>query len=102
MNGRKTSVKETFLYIGRFANEDESFLPSIPARVSKSLPSQEDEEERTEREKEKKEQEKKVKEQSSKKDSSAISAVFKDIVSHAKAKEEGMETPVTSEAGRES
>ena len=77
-------------------------MPSTPARVSKSLPSQEEEEEEEKREKEKKEQEeKREKEKTSGKDSSVISAVFKDIVSHAKAKEEGTETPVTSESGRE-
>ena len=101
MEGYTSVIENVPNRIGRFANEDESFLPSVPARVSKSLPSQEEEEEEEKKEREKKEHEKKVKEKSSGKDNSAISAVFKDIVSHAKAKEEGTETPITSESGRE-
>lgn len=73
-------------------------MPAKAPRVSKALPSQAEEEERKEREKEKAAEMERQKEKEEK-ETTAISSVFKDIVSNAKAKEKGTEMPVVSGAG---
>ena len=75
-------------------------MPPKAPRVSKALPSQAEEEERKEKEKEKeKAAEMERQKEKEEKETTAISSVFKDIVSNAKAKEKGTEVPVVSGAG---